>query len=291
MSDFPVWLQKPWALIERMATRLPHAVLVYGPSGWGAEVLAERLARRVLEIEPDKRLAELAHPDLRWIQPTDGVIKVDEIRRLGDFLVQTPQAGPRKVAVVVEAERMNANASNALLKSLEEPPAESFIVLVSHALGRLLPTIRSRCQAVGVARVAPEAIVAWLTERGVDAEYAAFAAAEYGDAPFTILSAFQREEAPLWPALRAAYEQEHQLGDVADALKNEPLSELLERWIRIVHHLLRNGSMDPERGVEFYDELLSVEKAALVNTGLNRQMQIERLLVHWRRVPIRLDRS
>ncbi len=289
MAEFPVWLQRPWDLIERMTARLPHAVLIHGPAGWGAHVLAERLAWRVLGLEPDRPLAELAHPDMRWLQPTDNVIKVDEIRRLGDFLVQTPQAGLRKVAVIIEAERMNANASNALLKSLEEPPAESFIIVTSHSAGRLLPTIRSRCQAVAIAPVGTEVTAPWLEGHGVDRDYIAFASAEYGDAPFTILSAFQREERPLWPALKAAHEQEAKLSDVADALKNEPLSELLERWIRVVHRLLRGGAMEQSSGIEFFDELLSVEKAALVNTGLNRQMQIERLLVHWRRVPIRYD--
>ena len=101
-----------------------------------------------------RQVAAQAHPGLlvlkRAINPKTGklmtVLSVDEIRRLADFFGMTSGAGGWRVAIVDTADDMNDNAANALLKMLEEPPADAMLLLLSNTPGRLLPTIRSRCQ-------------------------------------------------------------------------------------------------------------------------------------------------
>ncbi len=146
--------------------RLAHGWLLSGPRGIGKETLAFRIARFVLAggmaetLAPDpvapmfRRIAAGGHSDLfhlaRQINEKTGrrrgEIIVADARELCGFLALTPGEGEWRVAIVDGAEEMNRSAANALLKVLEEPPARALLILVSHAPGRLLPTIRSRCR-------------------------------------------------------------------------------------------------------------------------------------------------
>ena len=152
------------------AGRPPSAWLITGPPGVGKATLAYRIARYLLaygataegpedlsvaEDNPATRqIAAQAHPGLlvlkRAINPKTGklmtVLSVDEIRRLANFFGMTSGAGGWRVAIVDTADDMNDNAANALLKMLEEPPVNAMLLLLSNTPGRLLPTIRSRCQ-------------------------------------------------------------------------------------------------------------------------------------------------
>jgi DNA polymerase III subunit delta' len=153
--------------------RLPHAWLIGGEPGIGKATLAYRIARFVLAhpdlsqlraaatlaLDPDhrttRRIAVGAHPDLlvleRTVSETTGklrtVITVDQVRRLSTFFGSTAGEGGWRVCIVDSADELKyPEGSNALLKMLEEPPPRSLFLLVSHAPGRLLPTIRSRCR-------------------------------------------------------------------------------------------------------------------------------------------------
>ena len=141
----------PWhqATIERLlalahADQLPNAVVLTCPAGWGHDSLLSQAALQLLGVDGDRPVDEFAHPDFRWIAPEGAMIKVDQVRRLNEFAVQTVQAGPRKIAAVLDAHLLNANAANALLKTLEEPPADTHLLLGTPFWGKLLPTIRSR---------------------------------------------------------------------------------------------------------------------------------------------------
>jgi DNA polymerase-3 subunit delta' len=150
--------------------RPPGAWLITGAPGVGKATLAYRIARYLLahgasdagaedlSVAEDETAARQvmaqSHPGLlilkRAINPKTGklmtVLSVDEIRRLADFFGMTSGAGGWRVAIVDTADDMNDNAANALLKMLEEPPANAMLLLLSNTPGRLLPTIRSRCQ-------------------------------------------------------------------------------------------------------------------------------------------------
>ncbi|HEY2009877.1 MAG TPA: DNA polymerase III subunit delta' [Rhizomicrobium sp.] len=152
------------------AGRPPSAWLITGAPGIGKATLAYRIARYLLaygatdagpedltvpsENPAARQVAAQSHPGLlvlkRAINSKTGklmtVLSVDEIRRLADFFGLTSGAGGWRVAIVDTADDMNDNAANALLKMLEEPPSNAMLLLLSNTPGRLLPTIRSRCQ-------------------------------------------------------------------------------------------------------------------------------------------------
>ena len=184
---------------------------------------------------------------------------------------------------------MNVNASNALLKVLEEPPPGSHIVLVSAAPQALLPTILSRCQRTDVRTVDAQSIEQWLrsevTEGLPARDDIATLLIEHGNAPFNVLDAIRSEKPPLWRLLSAARDPRAHVTDVAEELKNETLHEVLGKWGRYVHRLVRDGKADTPVAL-FYDDLVDTRRMALVNTGLNSQMQLERLLLVWRELEI-----
>jgi DNA polymerase-3 subunit delta' len=150
---------------------LHHAWLLAGPRGVGKSHFARAAATRILsqaagpnfdarglETPEEHPIAKLiaagSHPDMRWLERLekekgDGLardITVKQVRELGEFMGMTSALSPWRVAVIDSMDEMNKEASNALLKMLEEPPSNTIFLLVSHAPGRLLPTIRSRCR-------------------------------------------------------------------------------------------------------------------------------------------------
>ena len=117
-----------------------------------------------------KLLAAGSHPDFRWVErlerPTGGLarnISVDQIRSLQSLLSVTPSMSPWRAIVIDSADDLEASAANALLKMLEEPPANTIFFLVSHAPGRLLPTIRSRCRRLDFGRLDDEVMTSLLS--------------------------------------------------------------------------------------------------------------------------------
>jgi DNA polymerase-3 subunit delta' len=166
--------------------RIPHAWLIGGPPGIGKATLAYRMARFVLAhpdpaapavqnaaslaVEPEhpaaRRMAARAHGGLLVLERTENesgalrtVITVDEVRRTIGFFGRTAAEGGWRICVVDSADELQyPQGSNALLKILEEPPPRALLLLVSHAPGRLLPTIRSRCRQLALRPLAPEEI-------------------------------------------------------------------------------------------------------------------------------------
>ena len=267
-------------LMER--AKLPHAIWIAGTSGWGQDLFLSELATQLLDTTGDGR--QIAHPDLRWIEPEDGVIKVDTIRRLNQFLLQTPQLGQVKVAVINRADRMNINASNALLKILEEPPNGSFVILNSQRQQGLPPTIISRCQKYNVLPVGTGDLRSWLISEGVEDNEVDMFMIEYGHAPYDVLAAKESGRMPLWDILKADVMSSHTISEVAEEIKQEDLLDVLTRWARYAHNLVKYASVS--EAVRFYDMLIEVIRMADTNTGLNKQIQLEKLLSEWRKLTI-----
>jgi DNA polymerase III subunit delta' len=170
--------------------KLHHAWLLAGPKGVGKASFAHAAARRVLadaagppselpglETSDDHPIVKLiearSHPDLRWLERLpkekgEGLardITIDQVRRLGEFMGVTAALSSWRVTVIDSMDELNREASNALLKMLEEPPANTLFFLVSHAPGRLLPTIRSRCRRLEFQALDDEAMTSVLEER------------------------------------------------------------------------------------------------------------------------------
>lgn len=153
--------------------QVPHAWLFSGPDGVGKELAALSLAQALLCTEAPfvgcgkcaacTRVAKRNHPDVTWLMPEEELvrrglagrsdfsatpsrdIRIEQVRRLQDRLAFRALEGRYKLALIISAHGMNANAQNALLKTLEEPPRDTVLVLVSSMPDKLLPTIRSRC--------------------------------------------------------------------------------------------------------------------------------------------------
>ncbi|MGE0595091.1 MAG: DNA polymerase III subunit delta' [Hyphomonadaceae bacterium] len=159
--------------------RMHHAWLLAGPRGLGKATLAYRFARRALgapqsgsrpldvdaEHPVTRKIAASAHPDLFVLRRGHNErgkprreITVDDARELGRFFSLAPAEGGMRIAIVDAVDDLNRNAANALLKTLEEPPARSVLLLVCHAPGAALATIRSRCRRLAL-RPQPDAIV------------------------------------------------------------------------------------------------------------------------------------
>jgi DNA polymerase-3 subunit delta' len=113
----------------------------------------------------ERRVESRSHPDLYLLQPLGEMIRIDEIRALRHDLHMRPFEADRRVYLVLDADRMNEDAADALLKDLEEPPPYAVIVLVAEELGPLPPTILSRCQLVPFRRLSERAVRAWVAER------------------------------------------------------------------------------------------------------------------------------
>lgn len=167
--------------------KLHHAWLLSGPKGVGKASFAHAAARRVLadaagppsglpgletpDDHPIVRLVEAgSHPDMRWLERLpkekgEGLardISIKQVRDLGEFMGMTAALSPWRVAVIDSMDELNKEASNALLKILEEPPANTLFFLVSHAPGRLLPTIRSRCRRLDFQKLDDDAMTSIL---------------------------------------------------------------------------------------------------------------------------------
>ncbi|CAA0091821.1 Uncharacterised protein [Starkeya nomas] len=162
------------------AGRLPHALLLGGAEGVGKATLAYAIARFVLSggaapahsitVDPDhpaaRQVTALSHPDLLVLRrtPSDSgklpaTIPAETVRRVRSFFGSTAALGGWRVCIVDTLDEMNVQGANALLKTLEEPPARALFLLVSHAPGRLLPTIRSRCRMVNLRPLTGEQVV------------------------------------------------------------------------------------------------------------------------------------
>lgn len=128
--------------------KLPHAILLLGKKGIGKASFAREFALEITRSEPDILLIEK--------EAEKREINVEKIRGIRDFANQTAAISKDKFIIIDSACELNKSAANALLKILEEPRPNNFLILVAHNLNRVLPTIRSRCQSVKIADLSHE---------------------------------------------------------------------------------------------------------------------------------------
>ncbi len=165
-ADVPEQPQAKRLLEAALADGPSHAYLFHGPAGVGKRAAARAMASALLGDA--RRVAARTHPDLQVIEALGDMIRIDEIRALHHDLHMRPFEGDRRVYLLFDAHRMNDEATAALLKDLEEPPAYATLVLVADELGPLPDTIRSRCQLVPFRRLSRAAVEAWLGEQAPD---------------------------------------------------------------------------------------------------------------------------
>ncbi|SIN84495.1 DNA polymerase III, delta prime subunit [Sulfurivirga caldicuralii] len=157
----------------------PQNTLLHGPAGMGGVELMEAMARQLLcpqggcgTCPACAMLDAGTHPDLLRCTPEQGKkdIRVETIRDLNTWVYEAAHQSGAKVVLLWPAEAMNRSAANALLKTLEEPPQDTHFILLTHQLGALLPTIRSRCQLWRLPRPDAATALAWLQQAMPQAE-------------------------------------------------------------------------------------------------------------------------
>lgn len=153
--------EQPLRILQRAIANntLAHAYLFSGQAGIGKKKTAFALAAAVNcqnavpeggcgECPSCRKIATLGHPDVRILAPDGDEIKIDQVRQVQADLALKPFEGAKKVLIVDGVESMNAASSNAFLKTLEEPPGDALLILITAMPQSLLPTIRSRCQEI-----------------------------------------------------------------------------------------------------------------------------------------------
>ncbi|KAB5627230.1 DNA polymerase III subunit delta' [Pseudomonas putida] len=321
MAEAYPWQQALW---QQLAGRSQHAhaYLLHGPQGIGKRAMAERLMARLLcqrwqgvdacgQCKSCLLLKAGSHPDNFVLEPeeADKPIKVDQVRDLVSFVVQTAQLGGRKVVLIEPVEAMNVNASNALLKSLEEPSGDTVLLLVSHQPSRLLPTIKSRCQQVACAQPTLAQSQAWLATAlpeldPVERDELLTLAAESPLMAVKLQSQGVREQRALvTEGVKKLIKQQQSPSQLAEAWNNVPLLLLFDWFCDWSHLILRYQLTQDEDGLGLADmrkviqylaqksrqgRVLEVQAWILEQrqkvqgkANLNRVLLLEALLAHW----------
>ncbi|HET6264281.1 MAG TPA: DNA polymerase III subunit delta' [Usitatibacter sp.] len=307
------WHREALARLLANRARLPHALLVHGPAGIGKVEFARALAAGILCESPRDGLACGAcpschwysqgnHPDYREIVPeaaqedeegdapeAEGkaekakslVIKIDQIRAVADFVALTTHRAGYRVLVVHPAEALNPGAANSLLKTLEEPPPWTVIVMVSDRPARLLATLRSRCRQLALPPPAPPQALAWLREQGVAEPQVALASA--GGAPLAALDLARPEEAELRKRLldqlaRPAGADALGFGATVDRATLERFIHWMQTWVHDVVRVRLAG--EPRHHPDYVQPLQARARAADVEAlfALDRELAAARAL-------------
>ena len=180
MWERVVGQERAVGLLQRAAERPVHAYLLVGPRGSGLEDAARCFAAEVVSPGDDRRVQDLVvrgmHPDVVEFEPEGNQILVAQAEGIIREAHRAPIEADHKVVAVFEADRLNEQASNKLLKTIEEPPARSTIVLITSSPDELLETVRSRCQRIDLAPLPEAALRDALVGEHADPEAAALAA-------------------------------------------------------------------------------------------------------------------
>jgi DNA polymerase-3 subunit delta' len=319
------WQEQLWQQLAGRAQHA-HAYLLHGPIGIGKRALAERLMASLLCQRPQGLeacgqckscllLAAGSHPDNYVLEPeeADKAIKVDQVRDLVSFVVQTAQMGGRKVVLIEPVESMNINAANALLKSLEEPSGNTILLLVSHQPSRLLPTVKSRCVQQACPLPSEEMSLAWLAralpECSEDERLELLSLA--AGSPLAALSlqaqGVRDQRAQVVDGVKKLLKQQQSPTQLAEGWKDIPLLLLFDWFCDWSHLILRYQLTEDEQGLglgdmrkvvqylgqksaqrkvlEIQDWILAQRQKVMSKANLNRVLLLEALLVQWAGLP------
>lgn len=325
MADLLPWQAHLWAQFSERRQHA-HAYLLHGPAGIGKRQLAELLRARLLCQSPQAGfacgqckgcllLAAGTHPDTFTLEPeeADKAIKVDQVRELVDFVVQTAQLGGRKVILLEPAEAMNINAANALLKSLEEPSGDTVLLLISHQPSRLLPTIKSRCVQQACPLPSEAQSLAWLAQSlpslsGEEhRELLALAAGSPLAAQRLQEQGVREARALVVDGVKKLLKQQASASQLAEGWNAISLILLFDWFSQWAHLLLRYqlsgdeqalGLPDMQKVLQYLGDkssqakvldlqqwLLEQRQKVLNKANLNRVLLLEALLVRWASLP------
>ena len=321
------WHKNQWQHIMQQRANMPHALLLWGRTGTGKHEFALNLAQTLLCSKMGKQacgvcpscvwFAEGNHPDFRLISPEDAdntedvtvkkktakksQISVAQIRQLIDYLsLSSHQVNSKRVILISPAETLNLASANALLKMLEEPPANTLFLLVTGQPQRLLATILSRCQAIDMPLPSKTEALTWLKAQAVKGaenvlDYA-------GGAPLLALQIAEEGETSITLVKNLS------LGAKLDPFACAPLFlsigmeralDALQKWVfdlaayqltQVLHYHAQHTStlqalcksVNLKALLSFQDKLLDAKKTA--NHPLSNELQLENLLLQYTQI-------
>jgi len=317
-SIYP-WQQQEWTqlLSRKNSAQLPHAILIKGMEGLGKYHFAQCLAEVLLcqngsaqacgECSACQLLKSNNHPDLIIIQPEEEnkTIKIDQIRELVSELNNTSQQGGYKIAIIEHAELLNIAASNALLKTLEEPAVNVIIILISHHLATLAATIRSRCQIITIKTPSFAEAQEWLEQQAPGADFK-LALALAGNAPLKALNILKEENLQkrqeFFQNLYALQNKKMSTVQIAQQYLDWDFRSLLLTFMRVVSDLIKikltaienvinqdqmkeliqlAAKTDLHKLFIYQKQLLELHQYLIRNINFNRQLTAENLSLTW----------
>jgi DNA polymerase-3 subunit delta' len=314
------WAEKQWKLLsDRLSNgTLPHGVILHGLPGLGKVAFAREFAQYVLCETPQQHHAcqqckscqqflAGTHPDYLVVEPEEAgkQIKIDQVRELVTQLSLTAHHGNYRVSLIQPAENMNLAAANSLLKALEEPPARTLFLLVSHRISSLLPTIKSRCQHLLLVRPEHAEAIKWLKNNHnlPDSALTGALAMAHG-APLAADGLLRSEDVVLREQVYASF-RDISLGKAAvlpidSSWLKTPLPapiNWLYSWVSDIakykcqqqQAIINQDKLDDlhklAQRVELHDVLAFLDNLTallrLQRVSLNSQMTMEELLVNW----------
>lgn len=321
LSGLLPWHSAQWDALaaRRHAAALPHALLLSGPEGLGKEQFARAFSQALLCAAPGadglacQRCPACVmfnagtHPDYQRIAPKEEgkAIGIDQVRELIAWIALKSHAAGYKIALVTPAGRMTMEAANALLKTLEEPPAHSLLMLLTDRPALLPATVRSRCQRMTFAAPGHDVAAAWLRRQlGDDAQSAGPLLALAGGAPLRALryareGVLDQRTRLFDDMLRLARGEADPVALAADwdDFDLRQIVHMLSNWVADMVRLqtaaqaplanpdLRTGlaafaGACPGKRLYAYLDQLS-ETARLLDKPLNARLLLEDLLIAW----------
>ena len=315
------WQHDTWTHLQSALGRLPHSLLFSGPVGLGKNRFAQRFATSLLCESPAEdgtpcgtckscHLISVGnHPDFRItsIEEDATGIAVDQVRGLISYLSLRPHTSSRRVVILTPAEAMNINAANSLLKVLEEPPADSVLILVSHRPQLLSATIRSRCARIEFRPPSSADAADWLQREGVKREAIPDLLAAAGGAPLRAAELSQLGFAQAQKMMLADLQAlQTGAGDPVECAVRwkEMGAEFCLSWFSgLLADLIQTGSVEEEKGRHLNNPSLGkslgslavntraeqlfglldqvVESTRLAKTPLDDTLLIEDILIGW----------
>lgn len=317
-SDVLPWHEAIWAQVQGSAGsgKLGHALLLAGPAGIGKRRFARRLAASLLcesrsaTGEPCARCRGCAqfaagtHPNLIWlsreINEKTGKekrdISMEQLRGMMERLSLSSHYGQARVVVIEPADSLNASGVNALLKTIEEPPAGCHVLLISERPMALAPTLRSRCQRLNFAMPDQASAIDWLRAAAPEIDVRA-ALGDSAGAPLAALEAAQsglfRERSAWGDGLLAVAEQRLDPMSAAARIGKDQTQEWLRHFLRVLHRGLRalagdggdarEGRIAMRLGAAHIEQLLAeaIEGQRRLLGNANPQLTVESLMISW----------
>ena len=319
------WQAELWSRVNeaRRGGRLAHALLLAGPAGVGKRRFARRLAASLMcEARADDgrpcgvcrgcvQVAAGSHPNLTWMtrefnektEKEKRDISMDQLRTMMERLSLSSHYGQARVVVIDPADALNVNGVNALLKTVEEPPAGLHILLISERPMALAPTLRSRCQRLTFQIPPAVEAQAWLRDQVPNIDAAA-ALLEANGAPLAALEARESGASELhrtWREQLLAVANQKvdplvaagRLAPAGSKLSADMVQDWLRQFQRTLHHLLRSlagvsgepmfATVAVRLGAGHIEQLLMeiIESQRRVHGNANPQLAVESLMISW----------